>query len=117
MSTEPTTTTDDRPTGTITVAHTLVDDRLGTFTVDREVNLADLFGPDGRLVLFSDTTGWSGIVYEDGQLYQVNKRHHDDEPISKEPITRAKLRERIESHIADPHAGGVGTFATGASPP
>lgn len=117
MSTEPATPTAEGPTGTIEISHRLVDDRLGEIELPREVDLAELFGETDRLVLFSDGCGWNGIVHENGQFYHVNRRHHDDEPVSKTRLSIADLKDKLESHIADPHAGGVGTFATGCSPP
>lgn len=117
MSTEPATTTAEGPSGTIEVSHTLIDDPLGTETIDRTVDLAELFGESDRLILFSDACGWNGIVYEGGQFYAVNHRHDDDEPVSKNRLSLDDLREKLEVHIADPHAGGVGTFTTGCSPP
>lgn len=116
MSTESSTTTAE-PTGTLTITHTLVDDRLGKIEIPRVVDLSKLFSDGARLVLFSDNCGWNGIVYENGQFYHVNRRHHDDEPVSKTRLSMADLKDKLESHIADPHAGGVGTFATGCTPP
>jgi len=117
MSTEQATATAEGPTGTIEIQHRLVDDRLGTIEMPRQVDLSELFAGGSRLVLFSDNCGWNGIVHENGQFYAVNHRYHDDEPVSKTRLSIAELKDRLESHIADPHAGGVGTFATGCSPP
>ena len=91
-----------------------------TTTETRTQTVEDLFdGTDGRLVLWEDGFGWSGLEYEDGEFYSCNyiRDGEDSRYLEREPVSEARVREKIEKHIEDPHAGGAGQFVARCSPP
>lgn len=93
------------------------DPLLGNERVERELPLDDIL-EDGRVILWSDPSGWDGIEYDEeaDQCYYVNVAR-DAGVVEREELSAEEVAERIQRHIENPHAGGPGRFVRGATPP
>ncbi|WP_256402444.1 hypothetical protein [Halorubrum salinum] len=97
------------------------------------VRIGQLFRPvenencDARLQLWSDSAGWSGYERRGDEFYQVNVLTEttvegtevtvDSKYIREEAVSASDVVESVRNHILDRHAGGVGAFVRGCSPP
>lgn len=84
----------------------------------RTQTVEDLF-ENSKLVLWSDGFGWSGFERENSEFYECNyiRDGENSRYLERECVTAERVIEKIETHIEDPHAGGIGRSATRCSPP
>ena len=114
-----------------------VDIENGSVEIERErietVRVDQLFRPvengdcDARLQLWSDSAGWNGYERRGDQYYHVNVLTEttvegtsvtvESEYIHEEAVPVDDVAESVRNHILDRHAGGVGAFVRGCSPP
>lgn len=97
----------------------LDDEVIEITTVEtRTQTVADLFEGD-ELVLWSDRFGWSGFEREDGEFFECNYIRDGEHSryLERDRVDAGRVVEKIERHIEDEHAGGVGRFQTRCSPP
>lgn len=86
-------------------------------TVEHELEIDGLFDQRGRLRLWEDASGWSGLLREVDGFYRVNYSAQRGEFIEKKPLSLDEVRVALARHVRDPEAGGVGRFERGCSPP
>ena len=88
-------------------------------TVETRTQTVDDLFENGELILWSDGFGWSGFEREDGEFYDCNfmRDGENSQYLTRERISEERVIEKIERHIEDEHAGGVGRFATRCTPP
>lgn len=102
-------------------------ERIETVRVDQLFRPAEEGDCDARLQLWSDNAGWNGYERRGDQYYHVNVLTEtvadgttvavESEYIHEEAVPPEDVAESIRDHILDRHAGGVGAFVRGCSPP
>ncbi|OYR38353.1 hypothetical protein DJ82_12270 [Halorubrum sp. Ib24] len=102
-------------------------ERIETVRVDQLFRPVEEGNCDARLQLWSDSAGWNGYERRGDQYYHVNVLTRtivegtevtvESEYIHEEAVPAEDVAESVRDHILDRHAGGVGTFVRGCSPP
>ena len=102
-------------------------ERIENVRIDRLFQPVESGRADARLQLWSDSAGWSGYECRDGEFYHVNvlteTTVRDDRVvvestyIHEEQVPPEDVAESVRDHVLDGHAGSVGTFVRGCSPP
>ena len=102
-------------------------ERIETVRVDQLFRPVEEGNCDARLQLWSDSAGWNGYERRGDQYYHVNVLTKtivegtevtvESEYIHEESVPPEDVSESVRDHILDRHAGGVGTFVRGCSPP
>lgn len=102
-------------------------ERIENVRIDRLFQPVESGRADARLQLWSDSAGWSGYERRDGEFYHVHVLTEtiitedrvvvESDYIHEEQVPPEDVAESVRDHVLDKHAGGVGTFVRGCSPP